>query len=76
MDAARWRLVEDRFHEARALPAAQRAAFLDGIADGALRAELVSLLRASDAAEARFLERPARSRRAAHSAALPTDSSR
>jgi hypothetical protein len=76
MDADRWRLVEDRFHEALAVPHERRAVFLDGIADKALRAELVTLLRASDAAECTFLERPARASRAAHWAELPTDNSR
>src|SRR5690348_1345244 len=55
-----WQRVEQLFHQAAALPAHERSAFLDRECgrDAALRAEIESLLRSSEAATgAAFLDR-------------------
>src|SRR5690606_12399245 len=59
MGAPRSSVVEEKFYEALELPPAKRAQFLAGIADPDVRAELSSLLRASDTVPAAFLEAPA-----------------
>jgi len=60
MSSERWRRVREVFDEAVDLPASERAAYLGRLeaADGALHAEVASLLRAS-AAAGDFLEAPA-----------------
>jgi eukaryotic-like serine/threonine-protein kinase len=58
MEPQRWASIETLFDEAMTLPSAGRPAFLERIADPALRAEVASLLTASDAAED-FMEQPA-----------------
>ncbi|MGQ0836370.1 MAG: protein kinase domain-containing protein [Gammaproteobacteria bacterium] len=60
MDTERWRALEAHFDEALALPRERRVAFAETACgdDLELRAELMSLLQASDAAST-FLEEPA-----------------
>jgi serine/threonine protein kinase/Tol biopolymer transport system component len=57
METDRWRRLQDLYHAASALPAAQRVSFLDGSCDGdgALREEVESLL-AHHTREKDFLE--------------------
>ena len=58
--ADRWQRIEDVYHRALELPAAERAAFLDDVCadDRELRAELASLL-ADDSAASSFMRSPA-----------------
>jgi serine/threonine protein kinase/Tol biopolymer transport system component len=60
MEPERWRRVEEVYHSAAALPAADRAGFLDRACggDGILRQEVESLL-AHEAAAGKFIEAPA-----------------
>jgi len=60
MEPERWRRVEEVYHSAAALPAADRAGFLDRACggDGALRQEVESLL-AHEPAAGKFIEAPA-----------------
>ncbi len=60
MEPERWRRVEEVYHSAAALPAADRAGFLDRACggDGVLRQEVESLL-AHEAAAGKFIEAPA-----------------
>jgi hypothetical protein len=60
MEAERWKRVEELYHSAAALPAADRAQFLDQACggDAALRREVESLL-AHQQGEGKFIETPA-----------------
>ena len=60
MEAERWKRVEELYHSAAALPAADRARFLDGACggDGVLRREVESLL-AHEEGAGKFIETPA-----------------
>ncbi|MCB1035120.1 MAG: serine/threonine protein kinase, partial [Acidobacteria bacterium] len=44
MDQRRWQQIEETFHEAAALPVAERSRFLDQLEDDSLRDEVASLL--------------------------------
>src|SRR5215469_9655854 len=60
MEPERWKRVEELYHSAATLPAAERAAFLDQACggDGVLRREVESLL-AHEAGAGKFIETPA-----------------
>jgi serine/threonine protein kinase len=74
LDPELWRRVNDIFHRALDLPAAQRAAFLDDACggDARLKSEILSLLSAHERA-AGFIEQPAGSAADRMSLTMPAD---